>query len=369
MAVYVSSIEIGGFRGMRKLVIPKLNHVNIIVGDNNCGKTSFLEALLLLRNPSDFSYIMRTARIREGFAASGSRSSPYECFLSFFPSEDALLNMNLQARCLNSDVFMRISGDVGPIMLDETEMVGLIQQSIIKNEAKPMECQAFLGKLLWGIDKRSGEESISIHEYSSLSKFGILSKPKLDMVYLSPFNHLQGNNINYILSNDAYKSLCINILQMFDEGIEDLLLLRNSRTNRPVEYVRHKEIGTMPLFTFGDGIKKILSIANGIAQAVGGVLLIDEIEIAIHSKYYEKIFQFIVSACIQFDVQLFVTSHSIEAIDGFLSTQDYNNQIEEKHDTLSVITLKNEGQRTYARVLDGSHVQQNRESFGFEVRL
>ena len=68
-------------------------------------------------------------------------------------------------------------------------------------------------------------------------------------------------------------------------------------------------------------------------------------------------------------MQLFVTSHSIEAIDGFLTTQDYDNRLDENGDLLSVITLKREGQKTYARVLDGAHVYQNRESFGFEVRL
>jgi len=34
-----------------------------------------------------------------------------------------------------------------------------------------------------------------------------------------------------------------------------------------------------------------LSLANAIAQATGGVLLIDEVETAIHSKDYDDIFK------------------------------------------------------------------------------
>ena len=126
----------------------------------------------------------------------------------------------------------------------------------------------------------------------------------------------------------------------------------------------------MPLSSYGDGIKKVLSIASGIARAVDGVLLIDEVETAIHTRYFEDIFRFIASACRKFGVQVFITSHSIEAIDGFLSIVDYEKTTEQE-DPISVVTLKKDWSTSlsYARVLSGRHVHQNREQFGFEVRL
>ena len=123
----------------------------------------------------------------------------------------------------------------------------------------------------------------------------------------------------------------------------------------------------MPLSTYGDGVKKVLVLANAIAQATGGVLLIDEIETAIHKKYYDDIFRFIVKACNAYSVQAFITTHSLEAIDGLLATQDYDKQSES--DGLTVVTLKREEDRTYSRVLTGRKVSENREAFGFEVRL
>lgn len=126
----------------------------------------------------------------------------------------------------------------------------------------------------------------------------------------------------------------------------------------------------MPLSTYGDGVKKVLSIASAIANAVDGILLIDKVETAIHSRYFDKIFSFIVAACLKFNVQVFITSHSIEAIDAFLSIQNYETDME-KEDIISVVTLKKDMKsfRSYARVLSGHHVYQNREQFGFEVRL
>ena len=108
-------------------------------------------------------------------------------------------------------------------------------------------------------------------------------------------------------------------------------------------------------------------MANAIIGATDGILLIDEIETAIHRKYYNDIFRFIVKACRTFNVQVFITTHSIEAIDGLLATQDYD--IQSKEDAITVVTLRRENHKTYYRVLQGREVFENREAFGFEVRL
>lgn len=137
--------------------------------------------------------------------------------------------------------------------------------------------------------------------------------------------------------------------------------------NRPVEYIRHRKLGDMPLSTFGDGIKKVLAISNAIAQAAGGILLFDEVETSIHKKYYDDIFRFIMKACKKFDVQLFISTHSIEAIDGILAAQDYDTQ--DISDDVCVCTLKKTEDGTFSRVLSGREVFENRAAFGFEVRL
>ena len=57
----LSKLRIDGFRGIRDLEIDRLSQVNLIVGDNNCGKTSMLEAIQLLRSGSAAN-IYRVAR-------------------------------------------------------------------------------------------------------------------------------------------------------------------------------------------------------------------------------------------------------------------------------------------------------------------
>ena len=86
MAIHIESLQIEQFRGIHQLAISHLNHINLIAGDNNCGKTSFLEALLLLRNPRDFTNTLRIARLRDNLTMY-SGTSTYESLLTLFPHD------------------------------------------------------------------------------------------------------------------------------------------------------------------------------------------------------------------------------------------------------------------------------------------
>ena len=241
-------------------------------------------------------------------------------------------------------------------MLDPEEVINRLYPALKRNymmhklSSDMAEVDAFIGELVYEIAGHRDRIEVKIDAYASTSGREIKRNNYVNIVYLSPTEHVSGNVFNRILRNDSYKEICLRILQMFDPGIIDLLILRNEFNDRPVEYIKHVALGNMPLSTYGDGIKKVLSLANGIAQAAGGVLLIDEIETAIHSKYYDDIFRFLVKASIQFEVQVFITTHSIEAIDGLLCTQDYDQQ---NHiDDISVLTFKKDSNepKTYSRV-------------------
>jgi hypothetical protein len=238
----------------------------------------------------------------------------------------------------------------------------------ISQSSDALEANAFVGELKYGIDDKQGSKTIEFHSHSRTTGREIGGNNYLNVVYLSPAEHIHGTKFGKIVRDDLYKEICVNVLRLFDPQIVDILYLKNENTNRPIECIKHSILGNMPLSTYGDGIKKVLSLANGIVQAANGVLMIDELETAIHSKYYDEIFRFIIKACRQFQVQLFVTTHSIEAIDGLLAAQDYG---QHSSDNVSVITFRKDEKitRTLSRTLPGEQVFKNRENFSFEVRI
>lgn len=373
MAIHIESLKIEHFRGIHGLELENLNHLNIIAGDNNCGKTSVLEALLLLRNPNDFTNILRIARMRD-MASYYSGISLYESFINLFPGDVGNKELAIEAVCCNQKIGCSLSGGQKKILMDPDDVLKKMnpgKRYRMKRNigAELIEVAVFSGQLTHMLYGQKKITPVEIDAYATTTGREVSQNNVLHMVYVSPTDHVRGYVFDSIIRNAAYKEICLKILQMFDAEIEDLIILKNEDNEFSTEYIRHEKLGNMPLSTYGDGIKKVLSLANAIAQAAGGVLLIDEVETAIHAKYYDDIFRFIVKAALQFNVQVFITTHSMEAIDALLATQDYTKQIE--RDEFSVLTLKKSGidGKTYSRVLRGRHVYANREQFGFEVRL
>lgn len=79
----LTQLRIDHFRGIRDLNIEHLTSINVIVGDNNCGKTSVMEAIQFLRSGSPAN-IYNIARLRD--------RSP----LMVFPASDTLLSRTMR---------------------------------------------------------------------------------------------------------------------------------------------------------------------------------------------------------------------------------------------------------------------------------
>ncbi len=367
MAIHIKNYMLDGFRGIDNLKIDRLNHINIIAGDNNCGKTSVLESILFFANPQELANVLSVARLRDQIAVMPYSNLTYNNFINLFSKNNDEMCIEAQAVYENHNIQFKLFGVQKRIMLSLDDLdKSTLRMLDTKTMADLSEAMAFSGDLYCRIGDREVSKKIELHEYSS-SSFMRKKESRLPKIqYLSPISHITGNNFDEVIRNDNYKEICIRILQIFDSNITDLLLLKGENTNRTIEYVKHKVYGNMPISTYGDGIKKVISLANAIAKANNGILLIDEVETAIHSKYYNDIFAFIVKAAIQFDVQVFITTHSIEAIDSFLQTQNYNDSA---NDNISVITLKKSIDKTLSRVLSGRQTYENRENFDFEVRI
>ena len=68
MADFISKLQINAFRGVKDLALDNLSTVNVLVGANNCGKTSVLEAISFLACPYYTSRIAALASMRHIFS-------------------------------------------------------------------------------------------------------------------------------------------------------------------------------------------------------------------------------------------------------------------------------------------------------------
>ena len=132
---------------------------------------------------------------------------------------------------------------------------------------------------------------------------------------------------------------------------------RTREGQRPQVWLRDSKAGWLPISVAGDGMRRAFHFAVAAVGATGGVLLIDEIESALHKSALCTVFGFLVRECASLGVQIFATTHSLEALDAIMA------QSTEK-DSLVTHSLTPEG----VRRISLSDLRIVREEHGFDIR-
>ena len=382
---YFRNLHIISYRGISNLTINKLNAINLIVGDNNSGKTSLLEAIYLLRAPDSLNNVLRASRLRiTASPLSANNLSLYESFVSIFPKNSEATGISIKADRSSGQLSLDITGKETLDIIESADFKDYPPSYRREKERDYIgtETVVFTGTLCSSVGVSQHEMPIRITPFSRFPASVAKNRLAANVVYLSPVSHITDDTFKNIVKSDNYKEICISLIRLFDPDVEDLLYMPNEMTGRATEYIKSAKLGLMPLVSYGDGIKKVLSLANAIIEASGGILLIDEIDTSIHYRVYSDIFRFLIKAAKKFNVQLFITTHSDEAIKEILKTQEYTLAQDSEEDMertdmsagfldpITVITLrKNNSGNVRARSMSGFDVLSNQELFNFEVRL
>ena len=371
----INSIEINQFRGIRQLTISNFSKINLIVGDNNSGKTTFLEAVQLLFAKSQLSSVKNI--IKQRTVLNVSESSFYTSFIKMFNvnQESELLDFDIYAVSNNGPIRFEMRGRERTISGEEAlqmSTMSLGQKAHYKKESTviPETAKLFSGSIISQNGKKPIEKDI---HFTSLDNVSVGPVIKREVQYIPSFGHLRYDLLKNFVDNPEYKKLAISILKQFDDSIVDICYTK-ADDGCFLESIITADGINMPFSVYGDGVKKILYILNKLFDATDSILLIDEIETGLHKKYYDRLIPVVFELAKKLNVQLFIATHSMEAIDAILSYGNYEN---DSNDTepIRVITLKkvysndDKGSNVVARNVAGKYVYDNRKAFEFEVRL
>ena len=369
---FINSIEIIKFRGIQKLKVSEFSNINLIVGDNNSGKTTFLEAIQLLFAKSQLSSIKNVINQR---TILNPNSSFYTSFIKMFNKEQGkdFLEFDIYALSNKGPLEFELNGCEKKVSGEDALQMSKLSVRQ-KNEYKratmavPETAKVFTGSIITKAGKKPIEKEIRCTSLENVISGPIVKK---EVHYIPSFGHLRYDLLQNIVDNPEYKKLSIDILRQFDDSIVDICYTK-ADDGTYLESIITKDGVNMPFSVYGDGIKKILYILNKLFDATDSILLIDEIETGLHKKYYDILFPVVFALANKLNVQLFIATHSIEAIDAILRYGNYENNNVNK-DPIKVITLKkvveNNVSNIVARNVTGKYVYENRKVFEFEVRL
>ena len=313
-------LEIEQFRGIQKLRLKRLGDINLLLGNNDAGKTSVLEAIKLFESPCSIDAVVRNSRIRlMNVSLSRDSYTQLESLLDLFPFDQEYKHIALGAGIEGKHCDLTIEGKLGEVLrpVSEDELRGNINYSRRRElMMSEQEVLTFWGQLCFC------NEPIPF-EIDDFFRYHLVrtrqSEVLCPIVYVAPGDHLLNRNTHSVfrLSKNQEQEI-VELLQLIDPDIDGLKLQPNSITGGINQIIEHRRFGDIPLYTYGDGMKKILSLATNVRSAKNGILLIDEIETSLQSSNLRYVFQWLLSACWHFNVQLFVTTHSFESISALV---------------------------------------------------
>lgn len=328
------AISVSSFRGLNNVVLEELSQVNLLVGGNNSGKTSVLEAIAILFAGTNIRSWLNVAHAREvrTFVPSPMGMPVADIIGWMFPSNDSDLWDHTNA----GPIDLRASTDFGEYRLyaeieqisgyyseDDLRRAGISRSPYEQDETgEPVPDTGIAISINYENPNEPNlyAEVQTFHIWSKLGLRTVVRKSNegVRVEYIPPYGHRSSSHNLSSLSraqrSDKMDELN-SLMSALDPRISGVELVPSENRHRPVIAIRLTDRSLVPASVMGDGVRRGLSIALSILAAKGGVVLIDEIEAGFHVGAFSKVFDWIVESAQRNNVQVFATSHSLEAIE------------------------------------------------------
>jgi len=318
-------IHIQNFKNFEDIELSNLKRINLIAGKNSVGKSSVLEAIFLhcgAYNPALFFTILTLRGAKPIPPVAYGGGTPWD---SFFHKFNTGTPIQISAVDLKYGVRRLTAGLLGPEALRQRrDFVPLPPEQQMSLE--PIQQGTYSLELT-----STGNEGVTQH-YLIADPTGIkqspIPLPPFPSIFISPRG---GGSVNMAkrYSELEVRGEHVRFLQnlkKFEPRIRRLASVLDGS-----DYTLYADIGLrqmLPLSHVSNGAFLIASFITAIASTKSGVVLIDEFENGIHFSLLKQVWKTLASVARSYDVQLFVTTHSREAIiaahSAFSETSPYD---------------------------------------------
>lgn len=294
---HITSIKVSNFKQFEQLEITNIGLINLIVGDNNIGKTTTLEMFLITPDIEEYykrllyCYIERSKIIPDRVNTSEKTEYYYQI------DQDFLFDY-LPYNHDENPTFELLSGrkiNKLNILIDEE-----------KTQVSNFTSLNF-SKVRKRMDSLSYSDTLSLPFYSYGKGYG---------KDLSTFYD------NYIRKDREIEIDFLSKLTLFIPDVENVLLTAEGGISIRIMNDNFDK----PLHSFGDGANKLFRILVLMTIHKGKLLLIDEIDSGIHFSRFRKFWEIIITISVRDNTQVIATTHNLECINYFASALEEKNQ-------------------------------------------
>ncbi|MDY6899427.1 MAG: ATP-binding protein [Cyanobacteriota bacterium] len=328
----LNDITIQNYRCFKNFHINSLARVNLIVGMNNSGKTSLLEAIYLLisqKQPRVLGEILDNRgevieRLNLGITGKPEKLELYYQITSLFHNyqTEAPQIINLETtdskRCLQ-------------IKLEKNNLHNQIIDNQIEANLTPY-------KLVLNFD--SGQIILPVYEDGSIDE-KFMQYFKQSPSFTRQISYLVDtqknifittNNLNFgelaalwnKITLTPKEDKVIEALQILEPDIQRINFTSQANINAGI-LVKLRGKYPIPLVSMGEGMRRVLQIAIAAVTVENGFLLIDEIETGLYYQSQTDMWNFILKVAKKLNIQVFATTHSWDCITAFQEALELSN--------------------------------------------
>jgi AAA15 family ATPase/GTPase len=291
---HLKSFEVSGFKKFTDLKIDNIGQFNLIIGDNNVGKTSLLEALCANKNLQEFYkglgsinyHIRKNQDLKQSFL---HQYFPFD--FKKYPQKISITSIS------NTDsdkgYFIKLT------RINDNQIFSL--------------SELFSNVHLLDPDEKGSTVEFNLNKHSFALNipyipFGALYQHELTEEYSKYIQLFIDKKANLIKSLSNILKDIINIEVNASYSANPILLIAEKGKN-----------ALLPLATYGDGTVKLFRILLSLFSTTHyNRLMIDELDAGIHHSHLQDFTKSLLQVAKAEQKQIFATTHSKECIESFI---------------------------------------------------
>lgn len=370
MKKQLDSLRIERFRQIKELSIPTLGHVNLVVGGNNSGKSTLLEALRFFASGAAPSILEELLGLRGEIQAlpqkneaslltSGSAEALRNLFFGRkFPSEDG---ESIYVGSISDKHFVRLEHFC--LERVEPEAGGALSRTRQwKRIPKSDNASLFSSEAVEiSMSGPSGPWVIELEKLFDLSPRLERQMAKLPLSYVPagfPVHPSLAEAWDDIVLTDG-EQFALEALRIIEPKTAALAFVQKTGPSTlrlgSVRSLAEDRIAVVklggsdsptPLSSMGDGMTRVLHLILAALQAKDGLLLIDEFENGLHHSVQARVWEMLFNLAQTRGIQIFATTHSNDCVRTFSQVAVANREVDGK--LLKLERMPDDGQTVAA---------------------
>ncbi len=314
--LFLTSLQVRRFRAFEELKIERLGRVNLIIGKNNVGKTSLLEALWLYAHQGVPAIVWQILESRD----EGQRPGNMAAADDLAPIIKRLFHQSISR---NNEAIQ-----IGPIdstaqtLLMEFAWYALRTEEDGGRKLAPAESGygEIVDNLVPVLKTQIGAQE-NIYRLDRIMPG--MANGRIRRVFVSA-NGMQTVEISALWDGISLTDLedeVLAALRLIAPEVERVSLVGKPQPVRDGERIPIVKTSDAddpaPMRSLGEGMNRLFGIALALVNAKEGVFLIDEIESGLHYSVQPDVWRLVFEVARRLNIQVFATTHSWDCITAF----------------------------------------------------